>query len=299
MQRVLIIGGTGFVGVHLQRLLQENFRVTATGHDSDIRDSDQTRRLVASTSPDLIINLASITTVRESFANPLETYRIGFFGTLNLLTSLKEIGFKGRMLNISSSEVYGHPSEAELPITEGSLIKPMSPYAVSKLATEALCFQWSQTEQFDIITARPFTHIGPGQSDRFAISNFAKQIAEVMLGRRDPVIRVGNLGATRDFTDVRDVAAAYISLQEKGRNGEIYNICSGNERSTDSLLAELIEQANVDIKIEQDHSLIRDSEQTRIYGSNEKLNRQTGWEPKISLTKTLNDALQNWCEKLK
>jgi GDP-4-dehydro-6-deoxy-D-mannose reductase len=213
--------------------------------------------------------------------------------------ALKEIGFQGRMLNVSSSEVYGHPSETELPITEGAPLRPMSPYAVSKSATEALCFQWSQTEQFEIITARPFTHVGPGQSDRFAISNFSKQIAEILLGRRDPVIRVGNVNMTRDFTDVRDVVGAYVSLLEKGRNGEVYNVCSGKEVSTGSLLAELVKRANIEIKVEQDCSLIRDTEQTRIYGSYEKLNSDTGWEPKIPLTKTLEDTLWYWREKLK
>ncbi|SRR6266568_1037041 len=299
MRRVLIVGGTGFAGVHMQRLLQENFSVTATGHEWDVKDSDRVRRLVMKAAPDLVVNLASITTVRESFASPHETYRIGFLGTLNILMALKEFGFKGRMLYVSSSEVYGFPSEAELPLTESAQLRPMSPYAVSKSATEALCFQWSQTEQFEIVTARPFTHIGPGQSERFAISNFGKQIAEIVLGRRDPVIRVGNVNMTRDFTDVRDVVGAYVTLLEKGRNGESYNVCSGKEVSTGSLLGELVKRANIEIKVEQDSSLIRNAEQTRICGSHEKLSRDTGWQPKIPLTKTLEDTFLHWRDKLK
>lgn len=299
MRKALIIGGTGFVGVHLQRLMLQSFAVTATGRDSDLRDGDQVRRLVAGVAPDIVINLASITTVRESFANPHETYRIGFLGTLNLLTALKELGFKGRMLNVSSSEIYGHPEETELPLTERSPARPMSPYAVSKSATEQLCFQWSQTEQFEIVTTRPFTHIGPGQSDRFAISNFSKQIAEITLGRREPVIRVGNLETTRDFTDVRDVAGAYMMLLAKGRSGEAYNVCSGREVSMGAVLEQLIGHAKIDVRVEQDPALVRDAEQWRIVGSYEKLNRDTGWDPQVPLEKTLGDTLSHWLEQIK
>jgi len=184
MQTALLIGGTGFVGLHMQRSLHPRFKVVATDRSSDIRDGVKMGSLVKSVSPDIVVNFASVTTVRESFQDPLDTYRIGFLGTLNVLMALKESGFKGRMLNISSSEVYGFPPNDLLPVNEGAMLSPMSPYSVSKMATEALCFQWSQTEQFEIITARPFTHIGPGQSDRFAISNFARQLAEISLGKR-------------------------------------------------------------------------------------------------------------------
>jgi len=299
MRKALIVGGTGFVGAHLQRLMLREFAVTATGHESDIRDRDQMRDLVTRIEPDVVMNLASITTVRESFASADGTYRIGFLGTLNLLIALRESGFKGRMLNVSSSEIYGHPQGTELPLTEKSLVRPMSPYAVSKSATEQLCYQWSQSEQFEIITARPFTHIGPGQSDRFAISNFSKQIAEIMLGRRQPIIRVGNLETTRDLTDVRDVAGAYRILLTKGRNGEVYNVCSGKEVSMGAVLGQLIERAKIDIRIKKDKSLVRDAEQRRLCGSYSKLNKETGWEPRVPLEKTLEDTVSQWLEQIK
>ncbi len=299
MRKALIIGGTGFVGVHLRRLMLQEFTVTATGHEADLRDRDQVRHLIASVEPDAVVNLASITTVRESFANPYETYRVGFLGTLNLLMALKEFGFKGRMLSVSSSEIYGHPEETELPLTEYSPVRPMSPYAVSKSAMEQLCFQWSQTEQFGIVTARPFTHIGPGQSDRFAISNFCKQIAEIALGRIEPIIRVGNLETTRDFTDVRDVTSAYVMLLTKGRSGEVYNVCSGKEVSMGAVLEQLIERTKIDVKVEEDHSLVRESEQRRLYGSYGKLNKNTGWDPKVPLEKTLGDTVSYWLEQIK
>jgi GDP-4-dehydro-6-deoxy-D-mannose reductase len=299
MRKALIVGGTGFVGAHLQRLMLQEFAVTATGHESDIRDLDQMRDLVMRIEPDVVMNLASITTVRESFASPDGTYRIGFLGTLNLLMALREFGFKGRMLNVSSSEVYGHPEDRELPLTEQASIRPMSPYAVSKSATEHLCYQWSQSEQFEIITARPFTHIGPGQSDRFAISNFSKQIAEIILGRREPIIRVGNLETTRDLTDVRDVTDAYRMLLAKGRNGDVYNVCSGQEVSMGAVLRQLIECAKTDIRVEKDKSLVRDAEQRRLCGSYSKLNKETGWDPRVPLEKTLGDTMSQWLDQIK
>lgn len=298
-QTALLIGGTGFVGRHMQRSLLPGFKVIATGHDCDIRDVAKIGSLVKSATPDIVVNFASITTVRESFQDPLDTYRIGFLGTLNLLMALRESGFRGRMLNISSSEVYGFPSDDLLPVNEEALLLPMSPYSVSKVATEVLCYQWSQTEKFEIVTARPFTHIGPGQSDRFAISNFARQIAEISLGKKAPVIHVGNLHATRDITDVRDVVRAYGLLLESGRNGQAYNICSGRETSIEALLNELIEFARLDISVEQDESLMRNVEQKHIYGSYEKIRSETRWDPLIPLSQTLADTFSCWVDKLK
>lgn len=295
----LLIGGTGFAGRHMEQNLKPHFKVIATGRASDIKNIHQIRQLIKNASPDLVINFASITTVKESFQNPLDTYNTGFLGTLNLLTVLKENDFKGKMLNISSSEVYGFPSNDLLPIREETSPRPMSPYSVSKIATEALCYQWSQTEAFNIMTARPFTHIGPGQSDKFSISNFAKQIAEIMLKKRKPVIQVGNLDTTRDFTDVRDVTAAYRLILDKGRNGEMYNVCSGEETSLHFLLNELINCANIPIEIKKDASRMRDAEQRRIYGSCEKIKKETGWIPTITLNRTLLDILSYWLEKLK
>jgi GDP-4-dehydro-6-deoxy-D-mannose reductase len=294
----LLIGGTGFAGSHMHRLLNQEYKVIVSGHTTDIRDTDKIWDLVKTTAPDFIINFASITTVRESFDNPSETYQVGFLGTLNLLQGLKKIGFRGRMLNISSSEVYGFPSANELPVRETAAVRPMSPYAVSKAATEALCYQWSQTEQFEIVTARSFTHIGPGQSDKFAISNFAKQIAEILSRKREPVMHVGDLQTTRDLTDVRDVVHAYRSLLEKGRNGEAYNICSGAEFTLRSIVDELIRFANVPITIRQDEKLWRKAEQRRTCGSFEKIRQETGWSPKITLTRTLQDTLSYWRERL-
>ena len=298
-EKMLLIGGTGFVGRHMQELLSSEYNVTATGSSTDIRDFDKIRALIKDYLPDYVVNLASITTVKESFDNPFDTYKIGICGSLNLLISLKQIGFKGRMLNISSSEVYGHPVKEQLPITEDITPKPLSPYAVNKISVEALCYQWSQTESFEVVTARPFTHIGPGQSERFSISNFAKQIAEIITGEREPVIYVGNINTTRDFTDVRDVACAYRILLLKGKNGGIYNICSGKETSILFLINGLIKLSNIDIKIETNKTLFRESEQQFMLGSYNKIYAETNWKPSIDLEVTLNDTLRYWVNKLR
>lgn len=293
-RKAILIGGTGFVGSHLEQYFLPDYDVVAIGRNTDIRDENQVKRLVAQTKPDVVVNLASITTVRESFKHPLETYKIGFWGTLNLLRALKDIGFKGRMLQVSSSEVYGFPLPEQLPISETEPLRPMSPYSVNKVAIEALCYQWSQVESFEVLITRSFTHIGPGQSDRFAISNFAKQIAEIKLGCRDPVLHVGDLEATRDYTDVRDIVRAYGLLLQKGVNGNIYNVCSGKERSTKLLLNKLLDISGVTATVSQDPSRVRASEQRRVCGDNKKLIKDTGWNQSISLETTLSDILSYW-----
>jgi GDP-4-dehydro-6-deoxy-D-mannose reductase len=295
---VLLIGGTGFAGSHMERLLRSEYKVVVSDHTTDIRDPAMIGNLVKSSMPDYVVNFASVTTVKESFANPTNTYAIGFLGTLNLLLALKAIDYRGRMLNISSSEVYGFPSDSALPLAETAALRPMSPYSVSKAAAEMLCYQWTQTERFEIVTARPFTHIGPGQSDKFAISSFAKQIAEILLKKKEPHLHVGNLQTTRDLTDVRDVVGAYKLLMEKGHNGEVYNICSETEVTMQLVVDQLITFSGIPIVVKENEQLIRKAEQRRTCGSFQKLREQTGWEPKIPLNRTLQDTLASWKERL-
>jgi GDP-4-dehydro-6-deoxy-D-mannose reductase len=298
MKRALLVGGAGFAGCHMARLLEKEYLVTIADRKYDIRDKDKIQSLVKGIKPQIVINFAFLTTVRETFADPEATYQVGFQGMLNLLNALKLTGFNGRVLNISSSEVYGFPDEENLPLDESAPIKPMSPYSVAKISAEALCYQWSQTEGIDIVTARPFTHIGPGQSDRFALSSFSKQLAEMELGLREPVMHVGNLNSTRDISDVRDVVMAYDLLLKHGKNGEVYNVCSGHEVVVRALLEELIDIAGIPVRVEQDRSLVRGKEQQRILGSYAKLNKTTGWEPEIPLRKTLFDMIKCWKKEL-
>ena len=242
-KNVLLLGGTGFAGRHMANLLPEDHQVFVYGSEVDIRDIDAIRTVVEQSAPEWVANFASITTVLESFSDPEGTYDIAFRGMLNLLTALKETGFSGKVLNLSSSEVYGHPSAYELPISETSPLRPMSPYSVAKLAAEFLSYQWFRSEGMYIMIARPFTHIGPSQSDRIAISSFSRQIDEIVLGHREPGFRIGDLSTTRDLTAVRDTVRGYHMLLESGEAGEIYNVCSGMETSLQGALDRLVSKA--------------------------------------------------------
>ena len=272
--------------------------MSRAGREVDLRDVDGVRLLVEEVRPDAVIHLAAQSFVPASFERPVETFDINFSGTLNLLLALKDSGFQGRMLFVGSGDTYGLVSESRLPVTEEQPLRPRSPYSVSKVAAEALCYQWSQTESFTLAMTRSFNHIGPEQSERFAVSDFARQVIQIKMGRREPVLSVGDIDVTRDFTDVRDATAAYALLLERGCNGESYNVCSGVEHSLRSVLERLLQLANVEARIERDAARLRTFEQRRMRGSYEKLHQDTGWEPTITLDQSLKDILQNWEQRL-
>jgi len=238
------------------------------------------------------LHLAAQSSVAESFKDPMGTIEVNFLGTLNLLQALRSIGFEGVFLYVGSADVYGKAGENGSPIKETQPLRPRSPYAVSKVAAESLCYQWSQTENFRIVMARPFNQIGPGQDVRFAIPDFARQIVEMQCGRRPSILVTGNVDVTRDFTDVRDTAVAYNCLLTSGRNGDIYNICSGQERSIRSLIEELLEIAGVNAEIKPDPDRIRLVEQRRMVGDPSKIYEELGWAAQIQMRQTLADILQ-------
>ncbi len=294
MVKHLLTGANGFVGKIMQAVLP----CVPLPAGLDLRDRAALNAAIAEIQPDMVIHLAAQSFVPASFENPHETFDINFYGTLNLLEALQSIGFRGRMLFVGSGDTYGQVPEAALPVREGHPLHPRNPYAVSKVAAEALCYQWSQTSGFEIVMARPFNHIGPGQSPRFAIMDFARQVTEIRLGRRPPVLQVGDIDVTRDFTDVRDVERAYALLLEKGQNGGIYNICSGQEHSIRDLLQRLIALAGVDARIEQDPTRLRPAEQRRMVASFDLLHQDTGWQPLIPIEQSLQDLLNDWEKQL-
>ena len=187
---------------------------------------------------------------------------------------------------------------ASLPIHEDFPLRPRNPNAVSKVAAEALCYQWSQTGPFSVMMARPFNHIGPGQSPLFAISDFARQIAEISAGKRPPILRVGNIDVTRDFTDISDVLHAYEILLTHGKNGEIYNVCSGVERSVRGMVELLLELTGVKAEIENDPSRFRPADQPRVFGSHERLSSHTNWQPIVPIRETLMNIYLYWERKI-
>jgi GDP-4-dehydro-6-deoxy-D-mannose reductase len=175
---------------------------------------------------------------------------------------------------------------------------PRNPYAVSKLAAEALCAQWAMTDALDVVIARPFNHIGVGQSERFAISDFARQIASIKGGLSAPILRVGNVDVTRDFTDVTDVVGAYFALIERGRSGETYNVCSGRETSVRYLLDQLIALSGVAITVTREEARARPAEQPRMAGDARKIFEHTGWRTQTPIESSLKAALQYWQRSL-
>ncbi len=290
----LLTGSDGFVGKYISKVTKV-VPFESDGKFIDIRDYSAVKECIAKVEPEYVIHLAGQSSIQKSFENPRETYDVNFVGTFNLLTSLKTFGFAGRLLYVSSGDVYGIVDEQNLPVTEDVCASPISPYAVSKVAAEALCYQWSQIEDFEVIIARPFNHIGPGQSDNFVVSGLARQIAEQMLRGR-VVLHTGDIDVSRDFLDVRDVVAAYLALLEKGENGQIYNVCSGRELAIRDIVEKLVTLAGVECEIVQDNAKLRPNEQRRMVGSAARLIEATGWAPRVPLEKTLKETLSYWQE---
>jgi GDP-4-dehydro-6-deoxy-D-mannose reductase len=295
---LLVTGHSGFVG----RTLFEGFgelasptpwRLAALPDHLDIRSRD-VRARVAEIAPDAVLHLAALTSVAESFRDPDGCFDVNFNGTLNLLRALKNGGFRGRMLYVSSGDCYGALPESSLPVRETAPLRPRNPYAVSKIAAEALCYQWAQTEGMDVVIARPFNHIGPRQDNRFAVASFCEQISRIAAGAAPPEIRVGNLDVTRDLTDVRDVLRAYFALLERGRTGEAYNVASGRETALREVVDTLLAIAGVAAKVVTDPARQRSAEQRRVVADVAKIEGDTGWAPRIALRQTLAETLDYW-----
>jgi GDP-4-dehydro-6-deoxy-D-mannose reductase len=302
MTRLFVTGADGFVGRHLRAAVDAGAfgrcEWCAPPDEFDVRDMAATADAVAIARPDAVIHLAARSFVPESFANPRETFEVNLLGTLNLLQALKRARFNGRMIYVSSGDVYGHVPEAELPIDERRAPEPRNPYAVSKLAAEQLTLQWHRSEGLDAIVARPFNHVGPGQDVRFVLPSLARQVVAIARDAQSPVIEVGDIDTTRDFTDVRDVVGAYAAMLQSGRAGHTYVVGSGQEHRVRDLLVQMCELAGITAEIRQDSSRLRIAEQRRVVANAALLRRETGWLPRISLKTTLTDILEDARSKL-
>ncbi|NCT70714.1 MAG: NAD-dependent epimerase/dehydratase family protein [Xanthomonadaceae bacterium] len=293
--RILVTGAGGFVGRYVLEAI-ENGRfgdaiAAVPPSDWDIRNLDSTRDAVAQTMPDAVVHLAAQSFVPRSFEDPAETLAINAGGTANLIKALQEQDFGGRLLYVSSGDVYGLVAETDLPVTEDIQPQPRNPYAVSKWAAEQLCLQAGRTHGLDCVIARPFNHVGAGQSDRFVLPSLAGQIAEIETGRREPLIEVGDIDSTRDFLDVRDVVAAYAALLRAGARGATYVVASGRERSVRELLDLMLGQTDVKPEIRVDPARMRPSEQKRMRADSRRLRDDTGWNPELSIETTVLDLL--------
>lgn len=296
--KLLVTGANGFVGTYVSTW-EGAVPFNPPGKvPIDLLDLGSVRDRVAEIGPDAVLHLAAKNHVPDSIQNPRATLETNFFGTFHLLQALQDNHFTGRMLFIGSADAYGAVEVKDLPITENLPLRPRNPYAVSKAAAEALCYQTSLSCGFEIVLARPFNHIGSGQNERFAISGFAKEIMQIKAGLRPPKMRVGDLDISRDFSDVRDVVRAYQLLLEKGGSGEVFNVCSGRESKISDLLKWMLAAAELEVSFETDASRLRPQEQRRVVGSHEKLHRATGWKPDIPLETTLKDLLAYWKGKV-
>lgn len=300
--RILVTGHGGFVGQTLLRWFPQSrwagrAEWLLAPQGLDIRDRASLEAWVTEAQPDHVLHLAAQSFVPAAFRDPAETLAVNLGGTLNLLQALAHIGFAGRLLYVSSADVYGAVPAQAMPVTEERLPEPRNPYAVSKLAAETLCRQWHFSEGLDVVVARPFNHTGVGQDARFVLSGFAQHIARIAAGLQAPQLEVGNLEVTRDFSDVCDILDAYLALFDAGRPGEVYNVCSGVERRLSDVLAGMLAHAGVQARIVTDTARLRPNEQVRMVGDNHKLRHDTGWQPQCQFEETLAAMVAWWREK--
>jgi GDP-4-dehydro-6-deoxy-D-mannose reductase len=310
VRRILITGGTGFVGSHLVRFLNSadaklivvssgDVKTQLPGVDYcrvDIRNADDVRAVVREASPHQIYHLAGISSVAASWQDPRLTFDVNVIGSYNIFEAAMRLPDPPRILNVSTSQVYA-PSDAAL--LETSPLGPDNPYAASKAMGELLAVQYQKWTKGGIITARAFNHTGPGQFTSFALPSFAKQLAEMEVGLRPPVLKVGNIDVKRDFSDVRDVVVAYHELLEKGAVGDTYNVCSGRAVLLAELVEELQKNCAVTVKIEVDRARVRASDVPQIVGDPGKLHRTTGWIPEVPLERMLKELLAYWRTEIK
>ncbi|MFH0921949.1 MAG: GDP-mannose 4,6-dehydratase [Fibrobacterota bacterium] len=312
---ILITGASGFVGRHAVRYFLENttLQVFAADiahtdtlsdgrlhrFDTDLTSFDAVLALIRQTKSRRVLHLAGLSSVSASVKEPHKTLCSNLISGANLLEALRLENPLGRLLAVSSSEVYGIPRNHEVVRLETHPLRPETPYAVSKAGLELMARQYFVNYGLKNIIARPFNHTGPGQSETFVLSSFARRLMEIKLFSHEPVIYTGNIEVERDFLDVADVVRAYHLLLEKGRPGEAYNVCSGSAMPLRWMLEEMIKLADVRVEIRLDLSLARKFDIPVLLGSNEKIASETGWKPSVPFTETLGKLLQYWEKALR
>lgn len=305
-----LITGMGFVGHHLAEYLinKQDHRVMGIGvvdplmipkgdfefKMCDVTEMAQIDNVIKEFSPDNIFHLAAQSSVAKSWQEPRETIDINLYGVYNVLQSVRETGKPTRIHIACSSDEYGKVKPENMPLTEEHPLMPGSPYALSKVFQDYVGIFFAECAGLSVFRTRAFNHTGPGQAPTFVCSDFARQIAQIEKGICEPVIKVGNLQARRDFTDVRDVVAAYWAVLDRGQPGEIYNICSGVSIEIAEVLDRLLKMATVEIKVIKDPQRDRPSDIPELRGDYSKVNRVTGWKPEIDFNQTLGDILEYW-----
>lgn len=308
---VLITGATGFAGSFLvEHYSREGWTVHgsshgpavdlswlpagATLHEIDLRDAQATRNLVAEVRPDVVAHLAAQSSVRESIRDSLGTFRDNVGMQMNVLDAVGAEAPGTTVLVVGSGDEYGNVEPAENPVAEGQELRPVNPYAVSKVAQDLMGYQYFISHGIRVVRVRPFVQIGPRRSDQFVAGSFARQVAEIQAGLAAPVIEVGNIDLKRDITDVRDVVRGYALLVERGHPGEVYNLGSGTGTTIRQLLGAIMRAAGIEAEIRQESQLRRTGEPEVLIGDISKLEEATGWAPHISLQQSAADTLAYW-----
>lgn len=308
MPKALITGINGFAGTHLNNYLNQNgYDVYGTVKPEnenpensnlfpvDIEDFESLKEVIGDISPDFIFHLAALTSPSQSFKNPSATVNTNIGGQLNVLEAVKQLQLmETRVLVVSSAEVYGRAEDHELPMNENTPLRPLSPYAVSKIAQDYLGYQYFYSQGVKAIRVRPFNNIGPNQGPIFVVPSFARQIAEIEKGMKEPVLKVGNLEAKRDFTDVRDMVRAYAMVMQKGEPGEVYNIGSGKSYKIQEILDIFLSLSDAHIIVERDPDLMRPGDIPELLCDYGKLHHITGWKPEITIEQSVQDTLDYW-----
>ena len=306
--RALVTGMAGFAGRHLaahllargddvhgllrtaesRARLMDTVPVPAAAlHVADIGDAAAVEQVIATVRPDGIFHLAGVTFVPATVADPVEALRVNLLGAAHLMAAVQRRQPHCRVLIVGSADAYGAVQPSDLPVRESCPFRPLSPYGASKAALDLLAYQWAHGAGLDVLRVRPFNHTGPGQRADFVCPDFARQLVAVARGARPPVLQVGDLDAVRDFSDVRDVVAAYAAVWERGVRGEAYNVCSGVGRSVRSVLETLIELVGVDVRIDVVPERRRRVLVPALVGSADQLTAATAWQPRIAWRDTL------------
>lgn len=317
--KVLITGITGMAGSHLAEYLlgQGNCEVHGTFrwrsnkdnisgfekdlylHECELREPHAVIRLLQEIRPQRIYHLASQSNVAASWNSPRETLVNNITAQLNIFEAVRHLDLPNTRIHVAgSSEEYGMVYEHELPVNEINELRPLSPYGVSKVAQDTLAYQYYKSYSLHVVRTRAFNHTGPRRGDVFVTSSFARQIVEIEMGTREPVIRVGNLEAKRDFTDIRDVVKAYVIALERCEPGSVYNIGSGTAYSIKQVLDFLLSMSKLIIEVKKDPARIRPSDVQVLICDGSRFIDKTGWKPQIPFKKTLSDLLEYWREKL-
>lgn len=317
--RVLITGITGFVGSHLADYILANHpEVKVYGlvrwrsqmenilhvrdkiefHEGDLKDIVSLNKCMAEIKPDRIFHLAAQSYVPFSWRCPTETFSINAIGQINLFEAVLSLKLSPKIHVAGTSEEYGLVHADEIPIKETNPLRPLSPYGVSKVSQDLLAWQYYKSYGLRTVRSRAFNHTGPRRGEVFICSNFAKQIAEIEKGKKEPVIYVGNLDAKRDFTDVRDIVHAYWLCLEKGKEGDVYNIGTGKAYSMKEILDLLISMSKVNVDFEIDRARLRPSDVPILFSDCTKFNKLTGWAPRIPFSQSLQDLLEYWRESI-